>query len=348
MIDVGKFIVMVKTFADSGLMTPSFAVSVYLPIFAVGPWREAVLKDLNPDANVQVVIHVYGDHPYLATPSLNSNMYDHEMIIFVNSKGDRSKFIFETKGEDEFRLGDPVRFWSQANDSFSPSGNPTMTGWWRMDGFTRRMNITQKPVLAARWILDHFCAENAGVVDVTLGTGTTALAAILTGRAFLGFDLCPDAVEAAKQRILRFSADWRSVLIHAEVLSVAPAERELAVKSLAVIMREEGDEEKDDLVEKFMARVKNRVEAFRTLRMAKFADLTDPLVQFYVKALSKFCIAQPVSWTRRMMSREDLDVWLLERGLLRVVNMAREANKLDLLEPGHEVEGEDWELEDSP
>jgi hypothetical protein len=307
MIDVGKFIVMVKTFAASGLMTPSFAVSVYLPLYAVGSWREAILHDLNKDANVQVVIHVYGDHPYLANPSLNSNMYDHEMIIFVNSKGDRSKFHFELKGEDEYRMGDPVRFWSEPNDSFSSCGNPTMTGWWRMDGFTRRMNITQKPVLAARWILDHFCAQNAGVIDVTLGTGTTALAAILTGRPFLGFDLCPDAVEAAKQRILRFSADWRSAMIEANVLTVPEDEREQAIKSLAIIMREDDDEEKDIVVAKFVARVKERAVSFRQAGMNKFAKLTDELIQFYGRAWNKFCVAQPVGWIRRMMENEDLD-----------------------------------------
>jgi len=92
MMDVKRFIQMVKTFASSGLMTPSFAVTVYLPVAQIGLWRESITKELNPHANMQVVIHTYPMNPYLHGPSLNSNMYDHEVVIFVNSKGDRDQF----------------------------------------------------------------------------------------------------------------------------------------------------------------------------------------------------------------------------------------------------------------
>jgi hypothetical protein len=110
--DVAKFIKMVKVFAASGLMTPSFVVTVYLPVYSIGPWRDAILQDLNPNANVQVLVHVYEDNPYLAGASLNTSLYDHELIVFVGSKGDRDQFHFDPKGADIHRLGDPIRFWA--------------------------------------------------------------------------------------------------------------------------------------------------------------------------------------------------------------------------------------------
>jgi len=44
------------------------------------------------------------------------------------------------------------------------------------------------------------------VLDPFIGSGTTAIAALKTGRIFVGYDINPDYVELAKCRIEEFTA----------------------------------------------------------------------------------------------------------------------------------------------
>ncbi len=50
-------------------------------------------------------------------------------------------------------------------------------------------------------IIQCFCPPNGIVLDIFIGSGTTALAAISLGRKFLGFDISKDYIDLAKKRI---------------------------------------------------------------------------------------------------------------------------------------------------
>ncbi|WP_232696160.1 DNA-methyltransferase [Brevibacillus daliensis] len=62
---------------------------------------------------------------------------------------------------------------------------------------------TQKPVALFEYLIRTYTNEGDVVLDNCMGSGTTAIAAINTGRKFIGFETEPKYVEIANQRIER-------------------------------------------------------------------------------------------------------------------------------------------------
>lgn len=60
---------------------------------------------------------------------------------------------------------------------------------------------TQKPVLLFEDLIKTFSNAGDTVVDLTIGSGTTAVAAINTGRQFIGIEREPEYVAIANKRI---------------------------------------------------------------------------------------------------------------------------------------------------
>lgn len=60
---------------------------------------------------------------------------------------------------------------------------------------------TQKPVLLIEDLIKTFSNEGDSVVDLTMGSGSTGVAAANTGRSFTGFEKDKDFFEVAKNRI---------------------------------------------------------------------------------------------------------------------------------------------------
>jgi site-specific DNA-methyltransferase (adenine-specific) len=65
------------------------------------------------------------------------------------------------------------------------------------DGF----HPTQKPLLLLEDLIKTFSNEGSTVVDLTCGSGSTCVAAIRTGRNFIGFETEPSYVEIANKRL---------------------------------------------------------------------------------------------------------------------------------------------------
>ncbi len=61
---------------------------------------------------------------------------------------------------------------------------------------------TTKPVELMEWLVTHFSDSNATILDPFMGSGTTGVAAIKTGRRFIGIELDPGYCEIAKKRIM--------------------------------------------------------------------------------------------------------------------------------------------------
>ena len=63
----------------------------------------------------------------------------------------------------------------------------------------RGIHPTQKPVELCRWLVRTFCPDGGTVLDPTMGSGTSGVAAGLEGRGFIGIEsdesYCGDAVE---------------------------------------------------------------------------------------------------------------------------------------------------------
>lgn len=69
--------------------------------------------------------------------------------------------------------------------------------WRRQD----QVHPTQKPVDLMRYLVRTYSNENDLVLDNTMGSGTTGVAAKMEGRRFVGIDHSPEYVEIARKRI---------------------------------------------------------------------------------------------------------------------------------------------------
>jgi len=80
---------------------------------------------------------------------------------------------------------------------------------WRWNGMLqedmqhkeKRVHPTQKPRKLIEWILNKYSEAGQTVFDPFLGSGTTAVACINTGRNFIGIEKDPDYFEIAQKRI---------------------------------------------------------------------------------------------------------------------------------------------------
>ena len=60
---------------------------------------------------------------------------------------------------------------------------------------------TQKPVALLEYLIRTYTKEGETVLDNTMGSGSTGVAAVNTGRSFIGMELDPGYFETAKRRI---------------------------------------------------------------------------------------------------------------------------------------------------
>lgn len=65
----------------------------------------------------------------------------------------------------------------------------------------RGLHPTQKPVALMEWLIATYSNHGDVVLDVTMGSGTTGVAAANRGRSFLGIELDQEYFEIARQRI---------------------------------------------------------------------------------------------------------------------------------------------------
>jgi site-specific DNA-methyltransferase (adenine-specific) len=65
----------------------------------------------------------------------------------------------------------------------------------------RGFHPTQKPVALMEYLIKTYTNEGETVLDFTMGSGTTGVAAINTGRKFIGIELDENYFEIAKTRI---------------------------------------------------------------------------------------------------------------------------------------------------
>lgn len=69
--------------------------------------------------------------------------------------------------------------------------------WRRQD----QLHPTQKPVELIEFLIKMYCPENGIVLDNCIGSGTTAVAAIKTGRKYIGYEIDKTYYEIANERI---------------------------------------------------------------------------------------------------------------------------------------------------
>ena len=83
--------------------------------------------------------------------------------------------------------------------------------WRRQD----QKHPTQKPVALMEYLIRTYSRFGETVLDFTMGSGTTGIAAMNTGRNFIGIEREPKYFAIAKKRIedaAREAEEWESVL----------------------------------------------------------------------------------------------------------------------------------------
>ena len=63
------------------------------------------------------------------------------------------------------------------------------------------LHPTAKPVELLEWIIKTYSNENDVVLDFCMGSGSTGVACVNTGRSFIGIELNDEYFEKTKKRI---------------------------------------------------------------------------------------------------------------------------------------------------
>ena len=85
------------------------------------------------------------------------------------------------------------------SESVDGRRNPLTILSFPRDG--KRIHPTQKPVALLEWLIKTYTNPGEIVLDNCMGVGSTCVAAINTGRQYIGFETNPKYFETAKQRI---------------------------------------------------------------------------------------------------------------------------------------------------
>jgi len=77
---------------------------------------------------------------------------------------------------------------------------------WRWNGFIKqrpekRWHPTQKPLALMEWTVVNYTQPGDTILDPFMGSGTTGVACVKTGRNFIGIEIDPDYYAIAEKRI---------------------------------------------------------------------------------------------------------------------------------------------------
>ncbi len=120
---------------------------------------------------------------------------------------------------------------------------------WRFPPEKNRDHPAPFPVELPQRIIKLFSFVDDIILDPFMGSGTTAIAALSTGRKFVGYEINPDFVQKAEQRIQNFNAEQSQTDIFHE-----PTDR-------TTYRAEELVEKLTHLTEKDLSRIKELLEA---------------------------------------------------------------------------------------
>ncbi len=100
---------------------------------------------------------------------------------------------------------DPVVFWQKPGLSLVPA----MAGRrdWHLGNTAYYITLPSfhscpRPLDTITYLVENFCPTGGIVLDFFMGSGTTAVAAKLTGRRYAGFEIDPATAERARQRVV--------------------------------------------------------------------------------------------------------------------------------------------------
>jgi site-specific DNA-methyltransferase (adenine-specific) len=160
------------------------------------------LKDINLDMGHRRAEHFF----YVNTTQFSMcTRATYEQIIEIYSIRQMSGFIEYddlTLVDKEYRAELIERMNSATPRRFNlPNGKKFKSNVLQYKKDYTGLHPTQKPVLLIEDLIKTYTNEGETVLDFTMGSGTTGVACVNTGRNFIGIELDPDYFEIAKNRI---------------------------------------------------------------------------------------------------------------------------------------------------
>jgi DNA modification methylase len=64
-----------------------------------------------------------------------------------------------------------------------------------------RFHPTQKPLIVMKWVIENYTNPGDTIFDPFMGSGTTGVACVMTGRNFIGCEISTDYFDIAQRRI---------------------------------------------------------------------------------------------------------------------------------------------------
>lgn len=150
------------------------------------------------------------------TDFLNANkrpLRQHEDILVFNSGVGTYNPIMRkgkarTKGGKKYAnngcYGDSAETKLEKYDEYYPTSIVQISNAIQID----KIHSTQKPVQLFEYLLKTFSNENDLIVDMTIGSGTTAIACINTKRNYIGFEMDKTYFDLATARIDKHTKEF--------------------------------------------------------------------------------------------------------------------------------------------
>jgi site-specific DNA-methyltransferase (adenine-specific) len=143
-------------------------------------------------------IHFLGAEKSTQFSLLKNEVYDKLINVFGIDKMQGFKPFAELKEIDE-------QFKNEYASTFNLwNGNKYKSNVFEYKKEYNGEHPTQKPVLLLEDLIKTFSNENDLVVDLTMGSGSTGVAAIRTGRRFVGIEKDPKYFEIAVSRVSEY------------------------------------------------------------------------------------------------------------------------------------------------
>jgi site-specific DNA-methyltransferase (adenine-specific) len=134
-------------------------------------------------------------------------MQEHEHVLVFTKKGERVNYYpikekrdkpIKSKGASTKSGSCPIAYLNNINKTYVDR-YPTSIKRFQRDN--NKIHPTQKPVALFEYLIKTYTKEGETVLDNCMGSGTTAIAALNTGRFFIGIEKEKKYVDIANKRI---------------------------------------------------------------------------------------------------------------------------------------------------
>lgn len=136
---------------------------------------------------------------YRKQPTYNPQMTEGKPLhgmgtAYLTKKRKNSNYGDFVDDRDDIRRGETLKY-------------PTTVLKFQKPHPSKALHPTEKPVALLEWLIRTYTNEGEVVLDNTMGSGSTGVAALSTGRKFIGIEKDSGIFEVAKERILNLCSN---------------------------------------------------------------------------------------------------------------------------------------------